>query len=149
MMSYVKTTQDIYNWYMHNPNADASLIQSFRTVMNSGGSGQTPNNAQSNNLQNQPSLNTTRLSSSSDDYSSSTQLNPDTASNYESSAHNDTDEPSSGYDSPLGVFEDNTNSSNYEIHSGPSSALGLAAMGIAVAGAGVGMYEFTKSDKST
>lgn len=33
MMGYLKTTQDVYDWYMSNPNADASLIQSFRTAM--------------------------------------------------------------------------------------------------------------------
>ena len=33
MMGYVKTTQDIYDWYMQNPNASASLIQAFRTAM--------------------------------------------------------------------------------------------------------------------
>ncbi|MBO4276626.1 InlB B-repeat-containing protein [Candidatus Saccharibacteria bacterium] len=33
MMGFVETTQDIYNWYMHNPNADVNLIQAFRTAM--------------------------------------------------------------------------------------------------------------------
>ena len=33
MMGFVKTNADVYNWYMQNPNADANLIQSFRTAM--------------------------------------------------------------------------------------------------------------------
>ena len=33
MMGYVKTNAQIYNWYMQNPNADAGLIQDFRTAM--------------------------------------------------------------------------------------------------------------------
>lgn len=33
MMGFVKTKQNIYDWYMQNPNASASLIQSFRTAM--------------------------------------------------------------------------------------------------------------------
>lgn len=33
MMGYVPTTQTIYNWYMSNPSADATLIQRFRTAM--------------------------------------------------------------------------------------------------------------------
>ncbi|MBR5046221.1 InlB B-repeat-containing protein [Candidatus Saccharibacteria bacterium] len=33
MMGFVKTNADIYNWYMQNPNASASLVNSFRTAM--------------------------------------------------------------------------------------------------------------------
>ncbi len=33
MMGYVATTQDIYDWYMINPNADATLITIFRDAM--------------------------------------------------------------------------------------------------------------------
>jgi protein tyrosine/serine phosphatase len=33
MMDYVKTAQNIYDWYMSNSNASASLVQSFRTAM--------------------------------------------------------------------------------------------------------------------
>ena len=33
MMGYVQTTQDIIDWYMHNPNADSDLIDDFRAAM--------------------------------------------------------------------------------------------------------------------
>lgn len=33
MMGFVKTNSDIYNWYMHNPDANAGLIQQFRSAM--------------------------------------------------------------------------------------------------------------------
>ena len=33
MMDYVLTNADIYNWYMHNSNADPNLIQAFRDAM--------------------------------------------------------------------------------------------------------------------
>lgn len=53
MMDYVLTTQDIYNWYMANPNADPSLIQSFRTAMTTPVVQQNnSNSAPSNNLSN-------------------------------------------------------------------------------------------------
>ncbi|MBR2996903.1 InlB B-repeat-containing protein [Candidatus Saccharibacteria bacterium] len=33
MMDYLSTKQNVYNWYMQNPSADATLIQRFRTAM--------------------------------------------------------------------------------------------------------------------
>ncbi|MBO4813317.1 InlB B-repeat-containing protein [Candidatus Saccharibacteria bacterium] len=33
MMGYLRTTAQIYNWYMANPNADASVISTFRSKM--------------------------------------------------------------------------------------------------------------------
>lgn len=33
MMGFVKTNSDIYNWYTQNPNANAGLVQQFRTAM--------------------------------------------------------------------------------------------------------------------
>ncbi|MBR3230711.1 InlB B-repeat-containing protein [Candidatus Saccharibacteria bacterium] len=41
MMGYVQTTQDIYNWYMANPNADTDLINDFKTAMIGGASSYT------------------------------------------------------------------------------------------------------------
>ena len=53
MMGYVKTTQDIYDWYMQNPNANASLIQGFRAAMTVSSNNQNNQNNLSN--QNSPS----------------------------------------------------------------------------------------------
>ena len=53
MMGYVKTTQNIYDWYMQNPNASASLIQSFRAAMTVSSNNQNNQNNLSN--QNSPS----------------------------------------------------------------------------------------------
>ena len=84
MMGYVKTNQDIYDWYMQNSNASTSLIQSFRaamTVPTSGG-----------NQQNNVNVNNTRtrlLSNDSDD-------------NNSSSVETNTND---GHSSPLGVSE--------------------------------------------
>ena len=33
MMDHLLTTQDIYDWYMLNPNADAMLLASFKNAM--------------------------------------------------------------------------------------------------------------------
>ena len=83
MMGYVKTTQDIYDWYMHNSNADVSLIQAFRaamTVPTSGGSGQ--NNAPAQ-----------QTSSSNQNNNGDNGAESNSSSNYDN------------YASPLGVFK--------------------------------------------
>ena len=61
MMGYVKTTQNIYDWYMHNPNASTSLIQSFRSAMTV-----PTNQQQQNSPQNSPQNNQQRGSGSLD-----------------------------------------------------------------------------------
>ena len=59
MMGYVKTTQDIYDWYMQNPNADANLIQAFRTAMVEVGSIQNNQQNQQNQQNQSRNLNMT------------------------------------------------------------------------------------------
>lgn len=50
MMGYVRTKQNIYEWYMHHPNADSGLIDAFRAAMTVPTQSQSPQN-NNNNLQ--------------------------------------------------------------------------------------------------
>lgn len=96
MMGFVKTTQDIYDWYMHNPNASSSLIQAFRTAMT------VPSNQQQQNSpQNAPAQNMSLMSlnNSSSGQSGSVEQNGDNPNDA------DVDDNGVGYIKPLGVEE--------------------------------------------
>ena len=96
MMGFVKTTQDIYDWYMSNPNADASLIQAFRTAMTV-----SSNQQQQNSPQNAPAQNMSLMSlnNSGSGQSGSVEQNGDNPNDA------DVDDNGVGYTEPLGVEE--------------------------------------------
>ncbi|MBQ6460901.1 InlB B-repeat-containing protein [Candidatus Saccharibacteria bacterium] len=113
MMSFVKTTQDIYDWYMSNPNADASLIQAFRTAMTV----TTPGRSLQSSA---PAQETSTLSQNNDS--------------------SDDTEPNDGYVLPLGVFkstldekiDENTESiSQYNTELAVAAAAAVVASGAA------------------
>ena len=128
MMDFVKTTQDIYDWYMQNPNADVNLIQAFRSAMTVSSNQQQQNSPQQVSPQNSPqSLN--RGNSSSVDYIEDS----DTGTNNKTKSY----DASSGYNEPLGVTEVNDDMS-------ASIAAEVAAMAIAAAVAGGAAYALIK-----
>ena len=138
MMGYVKTTQDIYDWYMHNPNADASLIQSFRSAMTgSGGGNNSPSNSPSNTSSSSPSYSSQSYQPSSNDVANSDSNSSDT----NNSSNND------GFAEPLGVIENTANS-----ESDFDNGLAIAAAAAAVAGGGAiayGAYKLNNDDKES
>lgn len=88
-MGFVKTTQDIYDWYMSNPNADASLVQAFRSAMTVSSTRQIQSTSQNKSQ----SLNIRSLDSVDDDDS-------------KESSKTKSSKVSGGYVAPLGVSED-------------------------------------------
>ena len=130
MMDYVLTNQNIYNWYMHNPNADVNLIQAFRTAMTVVASSSNGGNSQ-NSSPSQNSLNSINNSNSTlnNNSSGSTIVN---AGNPE-------------YTAPLGVSETHVGADN----AGSPAAIGLA-IGAAVAvlgGAALFSVAYSRNDK--
>lgn len=128
MMGYVKTTQDIYDWYMQNPNANASLIQSFRAAM-------TVSNNNQNNQNNLSNQGAQALSNSI----SNENITIDNLSNQGSNnaAGNLEDENLQ----PLGVTENNESIS-------PSDML-ITAASIAASGAAITYALFKRDNDET
>lgn len=135
MMGYVKTNQDIYDWYMQNSNASAALIQSFRSAMTvtSNQQQQSPQNSPQNlSAQN---LNLMSLNNNGTQQTSSTQQNSGD-SGQESDNTNNTESNGDGTDSssdPLGVTE--TSGSTTTSDSPANIALAFASTAAAIAGA--------------
>ena len=113
MMGYVKTNADIYNWYMQNPNADASLISSFRNAM------VVPSNGGMGGAQSSPQ---------------SLSANPNRSST-NSGTLNAEENSEDGYSSPMGVSE-STAASDSSLDDSSPSAVGLAVAVAAVAATG-------------
>ena len=113
MMGYVKTNADIYNWYMQNPNADASLISSFRNAMI------VPSNGGMGGAQSSPQ---------------SLSANPNRSST-NSGTSNAEENSEDGYSSPMGVSE-STAASDSNLDDSSPSAVGLAVAVAAVAATG-------------
>jgi uncharacterized repeat protein (TIGR02543 family) len=113
MMGYVKTTQNIYDWYMSNPNASASLVQSFRTAMT------VPTNQQQQQQQQQ------QQSKRINDQTLEKIAVVDDKTKKNTSSNNVRE----GYTTPLGVSE--TTNENY-ISTSDTSALTAAEIAIAV-----------------
>ena len=144
MMGYVQTTQDIIDWYMHNPNADSDLIDDFRAAMTTpiqSQQQQSPAPAQQNNNNMQQTQSLMNVSPSSSTASTSSQTTD--ASSNDATATNATngnlpiaDSSNTSYTEPLGVYEE-TSSSGID-------AAGLAIAAAAVAGAGGASYAFFK-----
>lgn len=137
MMSYVLTNQDIYDWYMSNPNADVNLIQAFRTAMTVISNQQqnspqnSPQNSSQNSLQNSPHAILNSVSMSLNSGNNSTQSSPsesDEANNAEDS-----------YSEPLGVSE-----SSFGLGDSPDSNSSSVA-GLLTAAAVVGVSGATIS----
>ena len=123
MMEYVKTKQQIYEWYMSNPNASAGLVQAFRTAMT------VPDaNNNQNGLQNsiQSSSNTRALSSTNNETSGQSTKSTRGSTNGEDS-----------YSEPLGVSEG----------AKALSATELAIAATAAVGVGIIAYAATKQIK--
>ena len=125
MMGYVKTTQDIYNWYMQNPNASASLIQAFRTAMT------VPVNQQQNSPQNSPQNNYQSLNMGSSNNIAEDQSSADEISSASAKAN---------YNSPLNASESDSGTSSLS-----SNGLAVAAAAaVAVAASGSLSYALAK-----
>jgi hypothetical protein len=128
MMGYVKTTQDIYDWYMSNPNASASLVQAFRTAMTV-----PTNQQQQNSPQNSPQqILSNSASASNRSVASTNNGSDDDDSSYISTSHSNSGSGKSSYSEPLGVEE-----TSYGDLSDSVSGVGLAVATAAAAGAGV------------
>lgn len=130
MMGYVKTTQDIYNWYMHNPNASASLIQSFRTAM-------TVVNGRSANQQN---IENNQNKISKIDDSSIQKLEEKKSDEFDKSIFD-------SYKTPLGVSETTEGTQTGTSESLPSSATAMFAVATAAAAGSALLYGAAKSIK--
>ncbi|MDO5452068.1 MAG: tyrosine-protein phosphatase, partial [Candidatus Saccharibacteria bacterium] len=156
MMGYVKTTQDIYNWYMQNPNASASLVQAFRAAMTV-----PANQQQQNSPQNAPVQNMSPMSANVD--ANSTE-GGDTAGGDGSGSSNaeqgegaagteDTDSVGSNsdsngaYASPLGVSETVASTNESSTNTESPLVAGLVAAAVAVAATGAVAFAFSKSSE--
>ena len=131
MMGYVQTTQDIYDWYMHNPNASTSLIQSFRTAMTVPANQQQQNSPQ-NSPQNAPaalnnSLNTMNSAPSEDDQTEG--------------------DVQAGYTVPLGASEKIEGSDSVNTESSSAGLIAAAATATAASGAAF-YYALGRSGKN-
>ena len=143
MMDYVKTNADIYNWYMKNPNADASLIQSFRSAMVSSGTG---NNSSSSSSSNSPSNSTSNSPSYSPLNSSVSNYQDTDNSDDESVDTNSNPTNNDGFAEPLGA-----NESVISPESGFDNGLAIAAA-TAIAGGGAiayGAYKLNSDSKES
>ena len=143
MMDYVKTNADIYNWYMKNPNADASLIQSFRSAMVSSGTG---NNSSSSSSSNSPSNSTSNSPSYSPLNSSVSNYQDTDNSDDESVDTNSNPTNNDGFAEPLGA-----NESVISPESGFDNGLAIAATA-AIAGGGAiayGAYKLNSDSKES
>ncbi len=145
MMGYVLTNQDIYNWYMHNPNADATLIQNFRTAMtvtNGSQQQQSPAPAQQNNLSSTNLNSVQSLNTNSENESETETENENETENETSYSNSDSvdENIADGYSEPLGVRKDDTNNQD-------SSVTGVAIAVAVVAAAGAAAYVLEKDDK--
>ncbi|MBQ6414568.1 InlB B-repeat-containing protein [Candidatus Saccharibacteria bacterium] len=146
MMEYVQTTQDIIDWYMHNPNADSDLIDDFRAAMTTpiqsqspspapGGQGNSNSSQQTQSLMNVPYTSSPNVSSQVAESGASETISA-------SSANSNlpiTDNSDSNYTEPLGVYEETSDSG--------IDAAGLAIAAAAVAGAGGLTYAYASSNK--
>ena len=122
MMGYVKTNQEIYDWYMQNSNANAALIQAFRTAMT------VPSNQQQQNSpQNSPQRSLSKSAAHSNDDSEDDDSSTSTGDEY-----SDSDSLKSGYSQALGA-----NESEQGNQSNSASGAELAVLAAAVAGIGV------------
>ena len=145
-MEYVQTTQDIIDWYMHNPNADSDLIDDFRAAMTTpiqsqspspapGGQGNSNSSQQTQSLMNVPYTSSPNVSSQVAESGASETISA-------SSANSNlpiTDNSDSNYTEPLGVYEETSDSG--------IDAAGLAIAAAAVAGAGGLTYAYASSNK--
>ncbi len=128
MMGYVQTTQDIIDWYMHNPKADSNLIDDFRAAMTTpiqSQQQQQQSSAQQNSsLQQAQSLMNSSATSDANGSSSTGDTN-----NTGATTSNETEgDASASKMEPLGVYEE-TSESN-------SNAAGLAIAAAVIATAG-------------
>ena len=106
MMGYVKTTQDIYDWYMQNPNASASLVQAFRTAMTVPAAAPANNNGIDN--QNQLNTNNFNFNGITKKTVSKIESVDDKEGNSSDSKESTKTSAKAGYIAPLGVQEDTT-----------------------------------------
>ena len=149
MMSYVQTTQNIIDWYMHGPNASMTLVQNFRaamTVPTQSGQQQSPSPApgeqgngggsqQTQSLMNVPLTSSTNSSSQSVDSNDN-----DAVSSNVIESNLPVADSSSNFTEPLGVYEESSDSG--------IDAAGLALAAAAVAGAGGLTYAYASSNKN-
>ena len=140
MMGYVKTTQDIYDWYMHNPNASTSLIQAFRTAMT------VPSNQQQQSPQNSPAPVQQQMSPLSLNNTNDTDNSSDSESGTGEESNSGSD--GAGYEAPLGVLNstDEPDSTSTVSDSFPAADLAVAAA--AVVGAGAVSYAVMKRNNN-
>ena len=142
MMDYLATTQDIYNWYMSNPNADPNLIQAFRTAMTVVSSGNGANSGQQSN--NTPAQQMSMMNTNNSSENNSV-LND---SSYDATQSGDSQ---SGYVAPLGVttttksYSSPSDSSNY-IGLTVSTGLIAAATIATIAGSSAIIYSATNKE---
>lgn len=141
MMGYVQTTQDIYDWYMHNPNASTSLIQAFRTAMtvpSNGGSGQ------QNNMQSPLSLNNASpLLNLNQSSTNSTSTNTNSSSDEVAVANS-----SDGYNDPLGATEAFPETYVGSKNADSSSVVGLGIAAAAIVASGSLSYALAKKQEN-
>ncbi len=142
MMGYVQTTQDIIDWYMHNPNADSDLIDDFRAAMTTPIASQT-NSEQTSNTSAQTN-NVSPLSLNSVVSSNSTSSSDESSDASNSENTNDVaglENSSDSYNEPLGLVE-TSNSSD------ASSMAGLAIAAAVAAVTGAASYAYIKNNNS-
>ena len=144
-MDYVQTTQDIIDWYMHNPSAQSSLITAFRAAMTTpiqSQQQQSPAPAEQNNNQ------SLQLNNASPSNSNKTMAqNSDTDSNYDgddvSNTKNTTmtGDSTNSYSEPLGVSENSTG-----VEPLPATELAVAVAAAVVTSGALVSAAFVKPD---
>ena len=141
MMGYVLHNSDIYDWYMQNPNADADLIQAFRTAMT------VPSNQQQNGPSNSPSSqqNSPLLDNNSGQLNSSsnTQSNSDNSGAPDYASTQSAEYGSPTYTAPLGVMDVHESTSNV----GSPALVGLAAAAGVALVSGTALFSISKYRK--
>ena len=126
MMGYVQTTQDIIDWYMHNPSASSALIQAFRGAMTTSIQ---PNN-NSNNSGNSNSNSDVSSNQANTNNTSFANFTDDEVSNNETSNTKTSGSSSDGFQEPLGVSERKAGSDSSSVDWLAIAAVGAATTGV-------------------
>ena len=150
MMGYVQTTQDIIDWYMKNPNANANLITAFRSAVTTSIASPSTTSAQQNNSGSMQTNSAQTMNSYMSTQNTNTEAaNNNTGDNNNNNTNNNeqsnvdtgsTANASNSYNEPLGEIQGTEATDN----SPDNWSLGVAAVVTSVAVATGAAYALSK-----